>query len=244
MSLSGRPSRGGPQLPYELLAGIEPCPAGWLVVSAKLQGIALAPQMPEVFERFTDILDYRPPFSVMAIHLPLGLPSKGMPGGRRCDRDARAILHWPRAAAIASPPSREELQAWKRGHTSVRNLSVVTSSLMPRIVEVYEHLGSYHQRTLFEVHPELSFFQLNDDRPLQYSKHSQAGREERSELLTRKIPGIERVLTAELQRVHLSHLLDGAAELWTARRLFARAVSRLPEDPEWDNDGLRMEIAR
>lgn len=242
--MSGRPTRGGPQLPYEMLAGIEPCPGGWLVVSAKLQGIALAPQGPEVFERFTDILDYRPSFSVLAIHLPLGLPSDKVPGGRKCDRDARTVLHWPRSAAIASPPSRKELKTWERGDTGVQRLSVVTRSLMPRIVEVYQHLSSYHQRTLFEVHPELSFFQLNDDRPLRFSKHAQAGLDERCELLTRKIPGVERVLTAKLDGVRLSHLLDGAADLWTARRLFARAVSRLPEDPEWDDDGLRMEIAR
>lgn len=32
--------------------------------------------------------------------------------------------------------------------------------------------------------------------------------------------------------------------LWTARRIAARAVSRLPENPEWNEDGLRMELVR
>jgi predicted RNase H-like nuclease len=30
----------------------------------------------------------------------------------------------------------------------------------------------------------------------------------------------------------------------TARRIAARAVERLPEDPEWDEAGVRMELLR
>ncbi len=40
------------------------------------------------------------------------------------------------------------------------------------------------------------------------------------------------------------HLLDAAAILWTARRIFAKAALRIPDDPEWDEHGLRMEIVR
>lgn len=123
-------------------------------------------------------------------------------------------------------------------------ISVVTRSLMPRIVEVYEHLSSYHQRTLFEVHPELSFFQLNDDVPLQHSKRTPEGMAERISLLRAKIPGIDRVLNSRLPRVRLRHLVDAAADLWTSRRIAARAVARLPEQPEWDAEGLRMEFVR
>jgi predicted RNase H-like nuclease len=38
-------------------------------------------------------------------------------------------------------------------------------------------------------------------------------------------------------------LLDAAACLWTGRRVAARAT-RMPVDPEWDSQGLRMEIVR
>jgi predicted RNase H-like nuclease len=40
------------------------------------------------------------------------------------------------------------------------------------------------------------------------------------------------------------HIVDAAACLWTARRIAGRAVNRVPEDPEWDDIGLRMEIVR
>jgi predicted RNase H-like nuclease len=39
-------------------------------------------------------------------------------------------------------------------------------------------------------------------------------------------------------------MLDVAAFMWTARRIFARAAVRMPEDPQWDEQGLRMEIVR
>jgi predicted RNase H-like nuclease len=39
-------------------------------------------------------------------------------------------------------------------------------------------------------------------------------------------------------------MLDVTAFLWTARRVFAKAATRIPEDPEWDELGLRMELVR
>ena len=244
VSTTRRLTRGGLQLPYDLLAGIVPCPAGWLVLSAKLQGITLSPQAPEVFKTFIEVLDYRPSFVSMALVLPLGLPSRRTRGGRTCDRQARQLLKWPRASAIASPPTWQDVDSWQAGGKDRQRLSVVTRSLMPRIHEVYEHLGSYHQRTLFEVHPELSFLQINEDQPLRYSKHTSEGQQERKSLLRKKMPGIDRVLSFEAPRVHLTHVLDAAASLWTARRILSKAVHRLPEAPEWDERGFRMEFVR
>ena len=105
-------------------------------------------------------------------------------------------------------------------------------------------MAPYRQRTVYEVHSELSFYQLNDDVPLRYSKQSERGWEERRVLLEKRIPGVERIINAELTNVPYSHLLDAAAFMWTARRVFAKAALRVPTDPEWDSEGLRMEIIR
>ncbi len=105
-------------------------------------------------------------------------------------------------------------------------------------------MAPYLQRTVYEVQPEMSFYQLNGDKPLLWSKRTEAGREERRALLQKKIPGIERVLDAKLPCVRPAHLLDAAIILWTGRRIAARAATRLPTDPEWDSQGLRMEIMR
>ena len=105
-------------------------------------------------------------------------------------------------------------------------------------------MAPYRQRSVYEVNSELSFFQLNDDTPLRWSKRSEKGQQERRELLARKIPGGERIFDAKIPRVPYSHMLDVAAFMWTARRIFARAGVRIPEDPQWDEQGLRMELVR
>jgi len=56
------------------------------------------------------------------------------------------------------------------------------------------------------------------------------------------MPGIDKVINASIPRVLEKHLLDAAALLWTARRVFGRAAKRLPAEAEWDSEGVRMEI--
>ncbi len=115
---------------------------------------------------------------------------------------------------------------------------------MAKIAEVDAAIAPYWQRTVFEVHPELTFFQLNEDRPVVFSKRTLPGMEERRRLLSARVPGVERTLDAHLAGISPPQLLDAAACLWTARRILSRAVARLPVDPEWDGMGLRMEIVR
>ena len=120
----------------------------------------------------------------------------------------------------------------------------VPRKLLERYDEVDRDMAPYRQRTVFEVHPELTFYQLNEDRPLRYRKRSPEGREERRSLLVRRIGGVDRVLDTRLSGVRRSHLADAVACMWTARRVLGRAMSRLPLDPEWDALGLRMEFVR
>ena len=56
-------------------------------------------------------------------------------------------------------------------------------------------MAPFRQRTIYEVNPELSFFQLNGEEPLRWSKHSEKGHEERSALLEEKVPGALRVIS-------------------------------------------------
>jgi predicted RNase H-like nuclease len=234
-------SQRGPQLPYTLVAGVKPCATGWLVAGAKLHGTTFAPEEPRVLETFTEVLDQRPAFATIALDAPIGYLESHEPGGRACDREARALIG-RRGAAIASAPVRSQLM--EELEQSLNGLSAVSRQLLPRWREVAAEMAPYLQRSVYEVSAELSFYQLNDDRPLRWSKRTRAGREERRALLERKIPGGERLFDASLPRIPHSHMLDVAALMWSARRIFARAGVRVPEDPQWDEQGLRMEIVR
>jgi predicted RNase H-like nuclease len=246
--MSDRSPHRGAHLPYKTLAGVVPCPRGWLAATAKLQGITVAPEEPQVFSTFLEVLDYKPAYQVIALFMPVGLQEEPRPGGRLCDVAARRLLGRPRSSAIVSAPARPALGRPSFKEASVANggrLSPVSWRLLERIAEVDANLAPYWQRTVFEVHPELSFYQLNDDRPVRFPKHTQAGIEEREALLAARLPGVERILEARLpSKVTHAHVVDAAACLWTARRIISRAIKRLPEDPEWDGLGLRMEIVR
>jgi predicted RNase H-like nuclease len=125
-----------------------------------------------------------------------------------------------------------------------KGLSAVARGLLPKIAELNRDVASYHQRTVFEFHPELSFYQLNSDRSLRYRKRTRAGVKERMALLGERIKGMDRILELRPPSVDLARLFDACAGLWTARRIAARSISRLPESPEWDEQGVRMELVR
>jgi predicted RNase H-like nuclease len=218
-----------------------------LVVIGKLLGINLLPEQARVLPTFIEVLDYRPSFEVMALHAPIGFPAEPTTTGRLCDEEARKILGFPRMGAIVSPPSRATLTASTYEEARAVNggaLSIVQWEMLPRFREVDSVIGPYHQRTVFEVHPELGFHQINEDEPLQHPKHTLKGIAERREILEHRMPGCDRLFDDVPAGASLEAVLDATANLWTARRIAARAVHRLPEDPVWDESGLRMELLR
>lgn len=241
-------AKRGPDLPYKLVAGIEPVPNGWLVASAKLVGSQLAPEPPRVEKVFEEVLNHFPAYTAIAAHIPIGLLSRPRRGGRTCDREARQILGWPRMAAVLSPPAIPALKAAGDYERAAKlnggHLDIIAFRLFKKIAEVNAAVQPYHQRMLYEVQPELVFYRLNEDTPLRYSKRTHRGVDEREEILRRRIPGSATVLDAKIPRVRKQHLVDACADLWAARLVAAKAATRLPENPEWNDDGIRMEIVR
>ena len=209
------------------------------MASARMHGSVFAQEVPRVFESFIEVLSEKPAFSVLVVNAPIGFLETPEMGARTCDREVREILG-RRGAAVHNAPSRAVLRneiTWHAG-----GIDAVTATLLPRYREVAADMSPFRQRVVFEGHPELSFFQLNRDNPLGTSKKIEPGLEERSEILESRMPGILAVLKADVGTVPTKHLFDVAAMLWTARRILVRAAKRIPADPEWDSEGLRMEI--
>jgi predicted RNase H-like nuclease len=236
-------------LPYHLIAGVVPCRGGWLVAGGKLVGTGLFPEAAVVERRLSDITEAIPSFSVITLSSPIGLPDKPSRRGRQCDREARRLLGWPRLGAILSPPSLSVAQRAKSYEHAIDlnggSLTRTAWAQIRHIREVRETIQSHSQRRVYEVHPELSFHQLNGDRPLRHGKRTQEGQEERWSLLVARLQNLESRLEAGPPKsATLANLLDAYAALSTARRISARAISRLPEEPEWNSEGMRMEIVR
>ncbi len=236
------------QLPFRLVAAVVPCPAGWLVVSARLQGVTLLPEQPMVVERLADAIDYRPTFEVIVLGVPVGLPETPVGGYRACDREARQLLGWPRRATVARVPSRAALHAasFEAALAIEPWLTPLAYRHFPWLREVEQEIQPYHQRRVFSGLPELSYHLLNGDAPLATSGHWADGNVERLALANPRFPGIDAIAgSASLPPGTDRRLVaDAASLLWTARRIAGHVVSRLPEMPEWDDTGLRMELVR
>jgi predicted RNase H-like nuclease len=239
-----QPGMGGHRsaLPYQILVGVEPVPGGWLVAPGNLQGITLAPQPAYVLPSLADVLDYRPSFTVVALHAPVGAASAAG-DFRSCDVAARDRLG-RRAGAVVPAPSRAVLEAssYEEAHRIDPTLDIVRWRSLAKAAEAIKEVQSWRQRVVWEVNPELALTTMHDGKPIGFGRRSPTGRNIRRQLVEQKLPGADRVLKERPPSVREEKLIDALADLWTARRIVARAITRMSDPPVWDDDGVRMDI--
>lgn len=234
-------------LPYKMLGAVVPCPAGWLILPARLAGVTVIAEEPMVVKSLIEVLEYKPKFEAAAIYAPVGFEDEPTAPHRPCDIEARQMIGWPRLVTIRPVPSRAALHAQTR-EEALELEPWLTKDDLRRfrwMREAEQEFQPFHQRNWFAAHPELSFYVLNGDRPVTSSPHQPDGVYERMNLIKSKLPGVEEVVVATPPHgAGQLHLLQAAGLLWTARRAAGRAVNRLPMDPTWDTCGLRMELVR
>ena len=209
--------------------GVDGCRGGWVVARWTARGVdaRVVPDFREVME---------PSASAIAVDIPIGLLDAPAPGGRACDRAARALLG-PRARSVFSPPTRPDLDA--RTFEETRGISIQCYHIIPKIREVDALMTPAIQARVVEAHPELSFAQMAGA-PMRRGKRTPEGaRERRRALAAQGITPSERPAGAQEHA-----LLDACALAWTARRIASRDARVLAgaADSARDARGLRMEI--
>lgn len=232
------PGAQGPRLPYSVVAGVAPTELGWLVASAKLRGATFAPEEPRLFDSFREVLDGRPAFTIIVVNVPIGSPDESSPVQRTCDREARALLQGRVWAGVPSPWT--YLPSTIDGDVGTRDGE--SDFFQARRDEVALEISPSSQRVVYEGHPDLSFYQLNGYEVPSWSHDDLDADDQRRAMLELKIPGVARVLDVEGLGVSPRELIDVAALMWTARRVFGHSAARLPSEGEWDARGLRMEL--
>jgi len=233
--------------PYTTIAGVTPCPGGWLVLPARLAGVTVVAEDAFVLPALADVLDHRPRFQFAGLNAPMGWREE--PGGRfrACDEEARALIGWPRMVGLAPVPSRAALKA-PTPDDARRIEPWITRDDLRRFRwyrEAEREIQPFHQRSFYSANPDLSFVVMNGDQPLRTSPFHEDGIAERIDLIRTRLPGVDEVVSRPPpQGAGIHHMLQAAAMLWTARRASGRAISRLPLDPTWDESGMRMELVR
>jgi predicted RNase H-like nuclease len=214
------------------VAGVDGCRSGWVVVH---EGRAA------VYSDFTGVLDALPDDAVVAVDIPIGLGDAYQPGGRECDRAARARLGPKRGTSVFPAPPRAALPA--RSLSEARSLGWPATkqglNIAEKIEEVDHVITPELQGRVYEVHPELSFSELNNGIPVVSKKRRRVGRDERWSLLERE--NVVRPVRPHAGEAE-DDLLDACAAAWSASRIVQRHDGCLPVHPPRDAHGLRMEI--
>ena len=229
-----------------LVRGVDGCKAGWLVVTADREtGEIVA----AVFSHADGFLQ-DPKIEVTAIDIPIGLPDSGP---RACDLEARRLIG-RRGVSVFPTPARSAIaastydDARRASRTaSGKSLSKQTYAIMPKIREVDEILRRDRAvaEPVYEVHPEVCFYFLNDRNRLRHPKRMPFGIAERYSLLRKPFEGVAEIVRDSVPKSAAAEddVLDALAALWTARRIREGSSSRIPSGQlEMDAHGLPMQM--
>jgi len=218
----------------ELVAGVDGAPEGWVACIVEVDGNGISFSAAATLAQVWD-----PTWAVVAIDMPIGLPS-GEP--RTADGEARAILRHRRSTLFRTPDhavlaANDYAQA-RRSSVEACGTSLMKQAfnLLPKIIEVRDHLGG-PQPHVHEVHPESSFTVMNGGEPL-LRKASATGLEQRAALVAAWRPPL-----APMAAGLSVDALDAAAAAWTAERILRGEHLVLGADDGTDPDGYPLTMA-
>lgn len=223
------------------VAGVDGCRAGWIAFKVELPSLVTSVAVIDL----PSLLKNRPSdLAFLAIDIPIGLLYRP----RRCDIEARERLGWPRRASVFPPPCRAALLAETHAEASAVNrekthkgLSKQAWGIARKIKQVDDAMTPECQQWAFEVHPEVCFWALNGERPMEHNKKTKQGAAERIAFLRPVFPEIERHLADRPPLVGADDLLDAAAAAWTALR-WHQGKADCVCTPERDEKGLAVTI--
>lgn len=236
------------------LAGADGCPGGWVVAFVRPVGHEAHVR---VVERFADILEAPEAPVVVAIDIPIGLPERAGHGGREAENAVRpslgarqsSVFSVPARAAIYAGDYREACRLALANSEPPRKVSKQLFNIAPKIREVDEHLRANMTLAarVFEVHPELAFWRLNESRALAEPKKVKSrpyapGLALRRGLLIAAGLSDALVHAAPPRGAAEDDLLDALACVVIARSIHFGQAKPFPDPPERDEFGLPMAI--
>lgn len=212
--------------PPDLAIGVDGYPRGWVAALLDDGNITWATTPVDAVEELCR------PDAVTGIDMPIGLLERGL---RECDALARRELPGagsrvfttpPRAVlALGSQAANDEAQRLSHD-LSGQGVSRQALALGPRILALDQVVAAHPNRSIVEVHPELSFAALAG-RVLD-SKKRAAGVGQRISALATWLPGVAEIVGRAPADVPIDDALDALAALWSATRWRDGTARTLP----------------
>ena len=237
------------------VAGVDGCKAGWFIATTSvtmeneietycefnLKNVSIASTFTEVLSKTSDC-------KLVCVDIPIGLSDGDKP--RECDGMARELLKGRRASSVFPSPIRPCLSAVDYETASKisfertgKKLTKQTFALMKKIREVDDLMTPELQNRVREIHPEILFWALNGQKPIESNKKTVPGQTQRRNLLQRIFADIDSILVrAPVSGCAMDDALDAIAAAWTAGQAVIGKAKTLPEKPQLDSKGLKMEM--
>lgn len=234
-----------------MFCGVDGCPAGWVAVvwdGAKSAEAILSAS-------FKDVLELSA--ATIAVDMPIGLPDVAGKPGRTCESLARARLGMRQSSVFAVPARLAVMEIDYRKACTInlthsdapKKVSKQCYNLFPKIREIDALITPELQSRVYEVHPELAFWALNNQQPLELAKKIKSRANPEGLALRRDLLSAAGFPISVLDhhpwlksKVGLDDVLDACACAWSAMRISRGEHITLPPEPVYDGRGLRMEI--
>ncbi len=217
------------------VVGVDGMKAGWIAVTL-LDGRF---ERATGYGKLTEVLESAPDSGVIAVDMPLVLPSSGC--GRPAEVEAKKIVGPRRSSVFLSFPA--EILGLQTHAQAVhacrsRGWSSITAQAYGLREKILQAQDAAKDSRLIEVHPELSFWALAEEKHLAFSKKTWNGHNERRRLL--KAVGIDLPdsLSGVAAKAGADDVLDAAAAAWTASRHANGQACRIPAAGEQPDGGL------
>lgn len=237
------------------IAGVDGCKAGWFAaIASATKGsetdTSCKFNLENVFiaSTFTEVLSKTPDCKLVCVDIPIGLRDGSRP--RECDVAARKLLRGPRASSVFPAPIRPCLSAnnYKTASKicfehSGKKLNKQSFFLLEKIRQVDDLMTPTLQNRVREIHPEILFWALNGQKPIELNKKTVPGQALRHNLLQRIFTDIDSILVrAPVSGCAMDDALDAIVATWTAGQAIIGKAKTLPEKPQFDSKGLKMEM--
>lgn len=238
------------------VAGVDGCKGGWLIAiaCASKTGSRINPVCNFELKRFllvktfADVLSETSNCKLVCIDIPIGLSDGSKP--RQCDMAARKVLRSKRASSVFPAPIRACLSAKDYKTASQINfercgkkLNKQSFFLLEKICQVDDLMTPLLQRRVREIHPEISFWALNGQKPIEQGKKNVLGQAQRHKLLQQIFPDIDGFLVKlPKSACAMDDALDAIIAAWTAGQAVIGKAKTLPEKPPLDSKSLKMEM--
>lgn len=231
-----------------ILAGVDGCIRGWLCITKDLRDGRIESR---VYPNAVTLITQKPQPLIISVDIPIGLTDSGP---RECDKRARQLLGEPRRRSVFPAPIRRALEARTRLAADAltrsadgRGVGAQAWGLFKKIRDIDCELGKDPtlQRVVREVHPELSFMIWNGGVAMFAAKKTPEGKAARSALVKSHFgQDAFRIIRERHQRRGVSDddINDAFAALWSAERIHNGTAVVIPNAPETDSLGLRMEM--